>query len=420
MALPSIMRKLFRNDGYGPLLKPEIIPFTADLASNEADVAASTGWVKDAIALRTVYVNASSGSDSNDGLTQAHAVKSIAQALQIASGFFDSQAGLCELVVAGGTYTDNINLHFRSILIRLTGNVTLNGFIDVVDSSVLYITGQYTLTVNATSSLNVNTGIYVHALSYLACDSTLVLNTSGLRFGISVSSGYIYFGYAVTLSISNADYAIYSSRNGHAYFKEKVTISGNSLKTGIHTIYLSSVYFNSGVDETVAPTSFSLYSTSKSFVIVHGNSTLRNTIHVTMESFLGFYDFTSLKLYRVGSANLIDAQYLSMVDVTSANGNITVSYGTNTSGRGFNATDGSRFYFYCNSIAFSGTIGINVYASYQSAIDIPSRVSLTGSVTGKRYSATYSSIIETGNRGANIIPGSTAGSADAATFSIYH
>lgn len=46
MALPPLQRKLFRDNGYGPLLKPEIIPFTSDLTSDESDVAASTAWVR--------------------------------------------------------------------------------------------------------------------------------------------------------------------------------------------------------------------------------------------------------------------------------------------------------------------------------------------------------------------------------------
>ena len=48
MALPAIFRRLFRDNGYSSLLKPEIIPFTTDASSNATNVAASTSWVRTA------------------------------------------------------------------------------------------------------------------------------------------------------------------------------------------------------------------------------------------------------------------------------------------------------------------------------------------------------------------------------------
>ena len=148
MALPSIMRKLFRNDGYGPLLKDEIIdrhisiqdwssthdypvytlvrgsdglpywsvaqsgPSTAGAKDPTADdgsywVYISTQqWVLDNIAPNTLYLDAVNGSDSNGGLTESDPLQTFAAAQAKLTGLksYANNSNYVRLVLLPGNY----------------------------------------------------------------------------------------------------------------------------------------------------------------------------------------------------------------------------------------------------------------------------------------------------------------------------
>jgi hypothetical protein len=75
---------------------------------------------------------------------------------------------------------------------------------------------------------------------------------------------------------------------------------------------------------------------------------------------------------------------------------------------------------YLNNITFNGTVTTcSVSAQWLSLVYIPSAATVSGTVTGKRYVVNYGSNISVVGAGANRIPGSSAGTADSASFGYY-
>lgn len=363
MALPNIMRRLFRNDGYGPLLKPEIIPFVSDLASNAADAAASTEWVKD-IVVAPVYVDPA-GSDTNDGMSSASAVKTFAKALEIASTLPSAGGYDAYIIAASGNYTDSFSIgKSKRCLFELKGNISLTGNIFLFESSKLFITGNYTITITP-SDVN-KAAVSVENFSILYIIGNISISGGSCSNFINASTNsYLFITGTVLANGSPTDYGFRLFENSKAYFFGAVTITDNSTIATIIITSVSSAHFLAHLNITSSSTS--------SVVSVSNNSS-----------------------FFINGISIVS---------TSATIFISVSYGL--------------AYLYGQKY-FAGVVSTAVIqAIHNGWVEYITPSSATGSVKGKRYNVNTGSVISVHGGGANAIPGTVAGTTTSASYGYY-
>ena len=117
----------------------------------------------------TYYVNASSGSDNNDG-SQYHPFATIGKAITE----IDDGGGMeiSTINIAAGTYA-GFSIADRAVKFVLGGAVAVSSRCTIIDHSCVYISGSYS------TSLSVTNGIAVQRGSYVLCESDLTLTNSG-------------------------------------------------------------------------------------------------------------------------------------------------------------------------------------------------------------------------------------------------
>ena len=268
--LPPLQRKLFRNDGYGPLLKPEIIPFASDLASDDGSVAASTEWVKD-LALAPVYLD-QSGDDANDGMSAASAVRTFSKAVDIGKSLL--QQGI-RIVVSGGSYSDlRKDIDHTTVILDLQGAVTFSGDIYLFRNSVLYITGAYTFTATGDYRADAGSCIYADCGSWSHNGSIGGVNSSCLVFYCPVSitsnaktaslyaSNCCSIRCADTISINATDavYAIMLHSGSSLYLVDTLTITATSVSNSVIDLSFNCSFICSADAQTLSISGSNNYS----------------------------------------------------------------------------------------------------------------------------------------------------------------
>lgn len=422
MALPSIMRKLFRNDGYGPLLKPEIIPFASDLASNAADVGASTKWVKDLYGPAPLYA-APDGLPANDGLSSGSPVD-IATALEKSAVRVH---GRQEIHLAAGTYDDPVLVNSQDVEFILDGTVIFNKGIEVI-SGVLEIyrsNDSYTFTINNDGTH----AIFVHYNSSFYTPISFSINVVGAYTGIRVINCSIaVFTAPVTITTNNINSTGVSVRNNSfVEFSDDLVFSGSAILSFVEVF--SCAFFNTYGN------------------ITGGSTTVGGTaIYVTGSSVFGFNGSTKKLNVKSSAYNAILIDACSVGDfngeVTSTNeGNnagwlstaLAIGgwsyclvrsklYLKNTQKTGaLLVADSGHFVHTGTVLNFNGreVATGTVVVRNNGVCRKNSSTVISGTVTtGKRYDVHDSGTLVFGV-GANGIPGSTAGTVETATYSAY-
>jgi len=154
-------------------------------------------------AARTYYV-ATSGSDTNDGLSSANAFATIQKALNAALSV-DAQTFNITISVAAGTYNENLTVgapFLTSATVALTGdtatpsNVVINGSLTVSNNAALTLAG-FKIT-SASYGIQVNTGAIVTVngkMEYGACATAHLYSTT--FGGLLLYADYTVSGNAV-------------------------------------------------------------------------------------------------------------------------------------------------------------------------------------------------------------------------------
>ncbi|WP_419890729.1 tail fiber protein [Paenibacillus xylanexedens] len=177
---------------------------------------------------KTYFVNASTGNDSNDGLSDAQAFKTISKAISVVPDVFNNSI---VINVAAGTYTENIVfIHNKfgagSLTIQgpssgspaiISGRIELSR-VDLSNISLFY------LTVNPASGNNSISAVYVRLIRIQACTMTATTSQSGVIASYTDVEMY-------SCVISNKTQAIRSSSLSQVY-SSNATGSGNS--TGLY------------------------------------------------------------------------------------------------------------------------------------------------------------------------------------------
>lgn len=432
MSLPSIMRKLFRNDGYGPLLKPEIIPFASDLSSKDGSVAASTEWVKD-LATASVYVSPA-GDNANDGMSAGSAVQTIAKAVQIARTLPQDRI---EIVVSGGSYSGDVDIPTTNIILQLQGDVTISGIVRIYRTSSVLVYGAFDLSINGRliveqssflGAFNLNISVvYSGATSLAVTDSTFYSHANIAATG--ASADFVSFiGRSVVMVVNNAtftltangsitDCALAISESSYLRCQGLFTLNGTSCKDGVVITSASNAVFDGGHDikNILSGNCFSVE--YKSFLGIGGSCSAYGYSYLVMRegSCAEIYNGASLVANSVGGG---DAFFSVLRHSTlTVLGSLTLS--TTVAKTCVAAYDSGYVLFQGGNVSISGTWGTIVSSGDNSVINIVPSVTFSGSPTGKRYNVSYGSIVNVNGSGANRIPGTTAGTADSAHYAMY-
>ena len=154
------------------------------LLTDESNKVATTEWVRN-IAIASIYIDATNGSDSNDGLSAAESVASFSKALEIGRSL---KMYTFQIVPTAGTYiaeSSDIVIDGLNISIYLQGDTKFNNNIRITNSSKVYITGDE-LTTNVFECLDFvcvdNVNIYADSnISKVKCESLEYRNNSNIQ-----------------------------------------------------------------------------------------------------------------------------------------------------------------------------------------------------------------------------------------------
>ena len=422
MALPNIMRRLFRNDGYGPLLKPEIIPFASDLSSKDGSVAASTEWVKN-LAVAHVYVDAANGSDSNGGFSASDATATIGKALEIAFGK-DSQHAV--LHIAGGSYTENIELMQQQLDIVLLGNVSITGYIALESSSLFIDETENTLSISHSSASNPAISIMDASEVHCGCS----ISISELKYhAINCYGSNAWFTRDVSITVSNsAVYVINVHDNGFVHVSGNVTVGGSSLGGGVFYLFNGASIWIGGSCTCAQGlmnnnTSF-IAATVSSMITISGVATAYSSttsrcayfVNVSRSSVVSFPGGANL-YHKPTSGN--GTLYCSSNSVIYVNNSLNIQVSNISSI--IDSRRSSYIMLEGGPITLSGSITYcTANVSTNGVLQIPSDATVSGTVTGaRRYSVSTGGMIAVDGAGANRIPGASAGYVNSANYGYY-
>ena len=414
MALPALLRKVFESDGYGPKLNRSVIPFAASLASDSATDVASTEWVKD-LYNTTIYISPNAP-QSNDGFSASSPV-TFTKALEIA--YFSPHTAVWRFEIAGGTYSENIEISNLKVFFNLNGNVIIDGYLSIYNSTVATNDTSYSLKVtkgSAAYALKITNSTC--AFSY-PVETTLSNANKSSGLCCYLLASVVVFNKTLTIN-ANPCYSGLYVESSYVAIADETNIKGSSISDGFVATLNSAVVFNG--DFYIADTD-----------VYHGASVL-NSSHVTFNNYNSFY----------GNYINLFAQDNSQVNFASA----PVNFRAKANGYAVWAENSSSLHFYSGNIACDATSCDAVFrlingsvvsitgnnsvtlgcagsgTSYAqvgggSVFTLSSSVSVYNAFSGRKYTVNYGGLIVVNGAGQDRLPG-TAGSYSISTGGEYY
>ena len=415
------------NDSYwsSPLVK------TGSVLDN-SDTSASTQWVKDATEYRAIYVDGTNGDDSNDGLTSETAVKTIGRGIQRAE---NRARWLKYIHIAGGTYTENIDVESFCMRFFIQGNVTLNGWIRLSAKSSLTISDEST-----GHTFNISSGgnhcITLSNTSYFVSMVPLSLTSSGAAYALFISMGSLCtLTNTLTINASNTTTSVIAVYDrSELYATQSVTITGSSNAHGMHLQGKSVSVLNQGITIGSGVSSSSAIAVEESYLSLAGTSTIYGGTGYTLDIFsnsrLNVANYSTLSVTKTGSGGAaLSVSSGSLLYIQVASGR-TVSFNAGSSATDILHIDfcGSLRVVGGGTLSLNGTITGSTITCYENAcVDIATGLTINGTVSKSstsgsqayRFTVDLGGQIQTHGGGANRLPGVTTGKEVTANFGKY-
>ena len=371
-----------------------------------------------------VYVDFDNGDDSNSGMTENDAVKTITKAASLiksfslhansnryGDGYFEN---LPIMVLAGTTYNENVLLSNIQCVLLFKGDVVINGKIWVNKGSVInFYQDSHTLTI-ISNNLYENFGI---SESCAAFTGEVILSGSNITNSIRViQHGYVVFLGNVTFNVSNSSRYIEINLFARATFEKKITLTGSNCTNAIVSEYFAFCEIRQGIEITSPLTSHCICAYRFGGILIHGNVIVRsnggNMLRSDNCGYIACDTFTDSQFYRETGNN-------STLFYCSGNSYLAVSNGSSgkiTMSMGEGSSSDSMFYTVDNSVGgintqtliISGGCHCVLWSRFESYIYFRA-VTISGSLTGMKYASTDLSIINSNGLGENGMPGSTSG-----------
>lgn len=430
------------------------MPLMTPPLADDSSSAATTEWLRD-LAVAPVYVDPA-GSDSNDGLSASTPKQTLQGAYNLAVALPRSGEGAV-IKMAAGSYTGGLATDNGSkVALDLQGNVSVTGNIAATKASTLFITGSsYTFTLTGSTSIDLESVFYIYVSSFTQSGAFTIDKISRVNATcpISITNSYISVAGAsnlyctdtvsctnsntvnsiqvhtfsnlrctnLSISASNvSNYALHVDSMS-SIFISSLTISGSSCGGGIFCGMNSLFYCDGDLSVGNILTQYhGIHCTFGSTTIVYGNTTVQSAnspsfscIRLDGSSTVCFYGNVALT-QRTGS-NAVFVSGSSCVVFDSA-----VSISTTVNITRFFIVTYQSLCILNGNITLNGRVSdVSVSCIDNSLLSISSSVTVTGSVTGKRYYAAFGGQILVYGAGASRIPGSIAGVADASSFGYY-
>lgn len=203
--------------------------------AKKSDIVASGFSVNDSV----IYVNAgTAGDDSNDG-SEAHPVKTLAQAIKLSN----AAAGTHKIYVAAGTYAA-LTVHNGEYAIYCQGNITLAS-IDVQNSSVIFhksatSSDDLTITVSGTGS-----SVTFYRAGSGELRAGLVLDASNSAFRVSFGGDFINHGTVKCDQMHLSRGGGYTDAPTTSSETPKTIVQASSA-TGVANTYSGSIFVSNG------------------------------------------------------------------------------------------------------------------------------------------------------------------------------
>lgn len=419
--------------------------------ADSSGAVATTQWVWDAVENAPIYVDGTSGNDANDGLTQASAVKTIAQGLYLLS----RRTGQYPVLnIVGGSFAEDINLIGTMVEFVLLDDISITGNLRIESNSALRVTGSYTLSVAG----------YIYTVTQSAIDiRSQIAITSSSRACIDVEDGsYASFTETVSLTANGTPYCITVFNGAGLYSSKMITAVATGVTTSILNIgRASNARLSNGISMTGASNGGGVQISSGS-VLQSGNAILlaknctssfgirlagSSTCRLDGGSSIIYGasndDTTIVRLYSGSSLVVANLASLKIcVEYTGSGGlwsllsrdNASVFIDSGSSLLFEIASGASAKYHIvatlggCVEIQSGGTLGFGsgnitscaVSVSTNGVVDIHNNATVSGSVSGSRYNVDYGGMIYVHGSGANRIPGTSSGNASATSYGYYH
>lgn len=388
-------------------------------ALDSSAAVATTEWVRTAAGNGALYVDSTNGNDANDGLSQAHAVKTIAQALTL----WKNKTGTACINIASGTYAENLdfaNNLSASCILYLQGNVTLSGRI-LIDGVACYIYGLSSTLTIAPSDTSIPISVFDGGLLRVSCNvSATGTNCSNLVL-LSGNSTVVCSGQMSIVSNGCSDSCLKLEESSVAFFESSLSVSGTGATNGIHVTessylevigdYTCSNMLTAGTSAIYAGTNGVCVFNKASF---HSSSS-GTSVQAKGCSHIIFLKQTTIT-HHASSEKVVVSTFNSHVSFYSSL-SIDVSSGCSTV---FAALHTSSIGILSGKLTLNGRVtNATATCSIVSEIDIEAGVTVAGTVTGKRYVVNMCSVIFVNNAGVNRIPGSIAGQVDTGSFGYY-
>ena len=421
-----------------------------------------TYWLQAVSFAAAIFVDGTNGSDSNDGLTSATAVKTINKALELSQAkVFFTPNNIASIKIAAGSYSEAVSIN-TNVQFILLGNVSISGDFTVDAGIWCKIIGDYTITLNgsvlitsnasfllATSECNINGNLAVQKSFVFTTSDINITSSSGtqaLRLDIgsvvwfysgtlhvtasNINSGISVWGSqllckTVQITVTNVSTAIDVRHEARAYFSYPFTIDGNSCTIGLYSDGNSETVFESDVsisnivsDSAIQVVGGSEIEFNNSNVQIYGGGT-GLPILITGNSIV--YNNSS-NISLIGKNTLYGAMALfngATFVQTGSSATLALNCSV-TAGNCIFLSTGSTFTIGEGTLSLSGSYTDAVLnVQHTSCAQIAYNAVVNGSPTGPRFYVGNTSTISVSGAGVNRIPGSSAGSANAATYGCY-
>lgn len=429
------------------------MPMLTPPLGDDSSKAATTEWLRD-LAVAPVYVDPT-GSDSNDGLSASTPKQTLQGAYNLAVALPRSGEGAV-IKMAAGSYTGGLTVtNEAKIALELQGSVSVTGNIAVTKSSSLLITGSsYTFTLTGGTSTTSGSTLYIYVSSFTQSNEFNIENTSRVNVmcPLTITNSSISITGAsnlesistISCTTANTDnaiqvhglsnlictdlslnvgtvsnYALHIDSMSSVYV-DSLTVSGSSCSGGVFCGTNSLFYCVGDLSVGNILTQYpGIHCLGESTTIVYGNTTIQSAnssgascIRLESGSAVLFYGNVALT-QRTGS----DVVFVSNSCVEFGKA-VSISTTVNII-RFFIVTNQSLCVLDGNITLNGPVLDVSVSCVGNSLLSISSSVTVTGSVTGKRYYAAFGGQILVYGAGASRIPGSIAGITDASSFGYY-
>lgn len=390
------------------------VPMNAPGLGDKSDKVATTEWVKD-LAATPVYVDPA-GDDTNDGMSQSFPVKTLAKAFSIADNLPQPHV---TIVVAGGTYSGDVSALNQRFSIRLDGNVTINGSLNIGHhSNILFYddSDTFSLAINSTkTAFSVESSSSV--LVYVPCSVTV--SGGGDYTGVDLrDNSYALFHKTLGVScVIGSGVAMVVYRNSCVNCEGQVTVTGSVVSgRALDVDLFSTARFKNGLNASSYDSAGGLSCDRGSYVVIssgdtafkcktgHGiyvghasNVTVENTDTFSISCSgtgvcIGVYESCFFGL-SVGSGKT------ALIEAVSSESNCGI----------YTAEDSYSILTGDGTITFNGSYYRVTRTTYGSLMYINTDLTLNGNATGQRYDIYINGVVGVGGAGTNRIPGSIAG-----------